>query len=235
MSKEIIKPTSSFELLPKSYQAVKSNLNTFSLLWILPVLSILGSTIHDKNNLDVNREFGSAGSLNFGGVPGYAIASAIGIGIIVALVILLFALIVQAMTYALQLEAAKGKTPTLGHLFDVGKKYWLRLLGLAIVIGIVVVIGLIAFIIPGLIMIRRYFLAPFVLIDKDVTISEAMKESARISKPYSGYVWGVLGVTIALSLPGAIPVVGPIAAFLLGAIYSVAPALRYEELKKLTK
>jgi uncharacterized membrane protein len=173
------------------------------------------------------------GLFNLSGLPGYAIGSFIGISIVLALIVVFLSLIVQAMTYALQVQAAQDKTPGLAQLFEVGKKYWLKLFGMALAIGVLTLLGLILLIIPGLIVIRRYFLAPYVMIDKDLSISEAMKESARLSKPHSGYIWSIIGVTILLSLPSIIPVLGTVIAFLLSALYSVAPALRYEELKKL--
>jgi len=89
-------------------------------------------------------------------------------------------------------------------------------------------------IVPGVIAIRRYFLAPYLMLDKDLSIREAMKQSAALSKPYSGSIWGIIGVIVLLSLPSIIPVIGWAVSFVLMLLYSVAPALRYQELKKLT-
>lgn len=95
-----------------------------------------------------------------------------------------------------------------------------------------IIIGFILLIIPGFIMIRRYFFAPFVMLDKDVSITEAMRRSSKMTKPYTWQIWPIIGVFILLSLPSAVPVIGGIIAIALGMFYSVAPALRYQEIKQ---
>jgi uncharacterized membrane protein len=139
--------------------------------------------------------------------------------------------VVQALSVVAQLRASEGKTVSFGQVWDEGKNYILRILGLSIVTGILILLGFICLIVPGVIALRRYFLAPYLLVDKNLGIGEAMKQSAAISKPFSGSIYGVIGVTILLSLTGIIPVVGSIIGALAGVVYSVAPALRYQELK----
>ena len=84
-------------------------------------------------------------------------------------------------------------------------------------------------------MIRRYFLSPYVMVNEDLSISGAMQRSDELSKPYSGAVWGVIGVAFLISITSSLLFeIGPYVSFVLGIFYSVAPALRYLELKKLT-
>ncbi|HLC92054.1 MAG TPA: hypothetical protein VJC09_03295 [Candidatus Saccharimonadales bacterium] len=226
-------PVSSFELFNLSASAVQRNLSAFTVLNLLPAAMMLGSAISSSRRDQQANDLSGIGSLT--GLPTYAIASFAGIGLAIFLLVILASLIIRAMLYALQLEVAKGKTPELADIWQVGKKYWLRLLGLGIVVSVFVIGGLFLLIVPGLIMLRRYFLSPYVLIEKDTSISEAMRISAEISKPYSGSIWGIIGVSILLSLPSFIPVIGSIVSFVLAMLYSVAPALRYQELKKLAK
>lgn len=141
--------------------------------------------------------------------------------------------IVQIMSQAAQLDAVENKPLDFQHLWQVVKKMGWRLLGLYIVIAAYVIVGLILLIVPGLIMIRRYFLAPYVMIEKNCSITEAMEHSAVMSKPYSGAIWGIVGVMILIGLAGIIPLIGSLVAFVFGSLYSVAPALRYQQLKKL--
>lgn len=225
-------PVSAFELFGKSKDIVMRNLPNFVVLNLLPAATLLGSMIAQSHAAKHSGSFSSLGS--FSGFPTYAIASLAGIGIIIFIVVIVAGAFIRAMLYGLQLQTAQGKTPDINALWEIGKKYWLRLFGLAILVGLAVVVGLILLIIPGLIMIRRYFLTPYILIEKDTTIMEAMRQSAALSKPHSGAIWGVIGVSALLSLPGAIPVVGAFISLVLGVLYSAAPALRYEELKKLT-
>jgi hypothetical protein len=81
-------------------------------------------------------------------------------------------------------------------------------------------------------MLRRYFLSPYILLDEKCSIKDAMEKSAHMTKPYSGSIWGIIGVMFLIGLVNIIPFVGWMVAFVLGALYSVAPALRYQELKR---
>jgi uncharacterized membrane protein len=115
--------------------------------------------------------------------------------------------------------------------WKTAKELGWRMFGLYILIGLYIFVGFILLIIPGLIMLRRYFLAPYVMLDTKCGITEAMERSAEISKPYSGYVWGIIGVMFLIGLLNAVPGIGWMFAFAFGMLYSVAPALRYQELK----
>lgn len=219
MSKNNVKqmPVSAFSLFSKSYDLVVRYWQMFALLSVLPFLSLLG------NSKAENREF------DFPPISVNLIIAVALFGVVFAVI----ALIIQVMTTSLELEVGKGKTPDLTFLWNVAKKFWLRQLGLYIVIGLTVLGGLILLIVPGFIMLRRYFLAPYVMLDKDLSISDSMRRSADLSKPYGGSIWGIIGVSILLSFPSIIPRVGAYIAFILALFYSVAPALRYLELKKL--
>jgi len=223
--------TGAFDLFPKSYEAVRRNLQLFLLLFLLPIVGALfnfrTSTTTTKTN-----SYSSVWS-SISGAPTFAVASVVGIGLLITIALLIAFVMIRAMLYALQLEAGRGKTPTLSELWEIGKKYWLRLFGLSIIVGIVVIVGIIAFIVPGLIFLRRYYLAPYVMIDQDVDVFEAMRRSAALTKPHSRSIWNIIGVTFLLELPGVIPFVGSFIAVILTGIYSVAPAIRYDELKKL--
>jgi len=208
---------SSFSLFSKSYDLVVRNWQKFAVLSILPFIGLILST--KTNNYEYDK------------LPQFSGNTIIAV-IIFGTIFILATFIVRFMTTVLELEAAQEKTPSFKHLWDVTKKYWLRLIGLYIMIALMVIGGLLLLIVPGFIMIRRYYLAPYVMINEDLSISESMKKSAELSKPYSGFVWGIIGVSIILSIPGIIPRVGAYIAFILAIFYSVAPPLRYLELKK---
>ncbi|HSX44341.1 MAG TPA: hypothetical protein VLE69_03545 [Candidatus Saccharimonadales bacterium] len=225
------KLTGAFELFNVSSKLVQNNLSTFAIVYLLPFLTSLAIGVR---NLDSNRpEDFSSISNTFSGVSGFGVGAFIGFGALLAIVVFVVWLVVNALKYGLLIESSKNKKPQLDNLWPYARKYWLRLFGLAILVALFVIAGLILFIIPGLIMIRRYFLAPYVLVDKDVGIWEAMSKSAAMSKPYSGYIWSVIGVGILIGLPSIIPFFGWAVSFVLSILYSVAPALRYQELKKL--
>jgi len=220
------KPTGSFSLFTKSKDLVLANINTYVVIFLVPFLFGLFSNIRNRHTSLFMRTGNTAPTFDFS-------AMTLGLGVVVGLVLLVIYVYVIIAAYALNLESAKGKKPTVSELMPLVQKYGVRFIGLAIATTFMIFIGFIALIVPGFIFIRRYFLAPYVMIDQDLSIGAAMKESARISKPHSGSVWGLVGVTLVLSLPSIVPVFGWVVSFALTSLYAVAPALRYQELKKL--
>lgn len=222
--------TGAFDLFGKSWSRVQANLNTFLVLYAFPfLLSFLQVTGADDMDERKVNYFAS------GSMPNLSLTTTFGAGIILAVLFTLIYIFTTIMLYSLELRAAQGHKPSLSELWQTAQKFWLRMVGLGIVVGLVVVGGLILFIVPGLIFIRRYFLSPFVMLDEDVSITEAMRRSAALTKPYSGSVWSVIGVSVLIALVSIVPLVGWIISFILAAMYSVAPAIRYQELKKLAK
>jgi uncharacterized membrane protein len=217
-------PISAFTLFTKSKELVLANLTTYGILFILPFLTTMASALHSgKGRFKLTP-----------GLNGFNFSAAqLGYGSIVAIVVAAVYTIVTVMTYVMNLETTAGKKPILDDLWPATRKFFWRILGLTIVTAVVIMLGFIALIVPGLIFIRRYTLAPYVLIDKDLSIGDAMKESARISKPFAGSIWGLIGVMMLISLTGIVPLVGWAISFALTALYTVAPALRYNEIKKL--
>jgi len=216
--------TSSFELFGKSKELVMKNLPAFGALLAIPfLLALFGEFSADSNTTTSSGPFAGA-----------SISGAmLGAGLLLSIVFILATMFATIMLTGLSLDSTEGKKPTLSQLWPYVSKYGVRYIGVSLATGFMILIGLLALIVPGIIMIRRYILAPYVMMDQDLSIGESMKESARISKPHSGYVWGVIGVSVLIALIAIIPVVGWIVSFVLSSFYTVAPALRYKELKQL--
>lgn len=226
--------TPSFELFSKSSELVKKNWKMFLVLNIFAILQAV-STLFNKPATSGTYKDNSNAIADVPGLSGFSgagLASVIGGVLIVVIAFAIASFILQSMATVYQLETAQGRTLTFSALWQKTKPYLLRLLGLSIVIGFVIMLGFILLIVPGLIFLRRYYLAPYFLIDKNLGIQEAMKTSAEQTKPVSGYVWGVIGVTLLLSLVAIFPMVGALASTTLLVLYSVAPAMRYLEIKK---
>lgn len=231
--------TGSFELYGKSKELVKKNLWIFIPLYLIPLLFNFHSWIwtpgpgsHQETGHWTRYSWLGSG-FSTSSLPNSVWYIFVGFSILWLIFVIAAGTIVQIMAQNAQLEVAQGRTPTFGKLWATVKEMGWRMLGLYLLIGLYVVVGLILFIVPGLIMLRRYFLAPYVMLDQKTGIKESMEKSAAMSKPYSGYVWGVIGVMFLIGLLNVIPYLGWIAAFIIGMLYSVAPALRYQELKKL--
>jgi hypothetical protein len=151
---------------------------------------------------------------------------------------LIWLLINVPALYIYQLAVIRGKRISLKAAYHQGLPLVVRFIGLSIIAGIGIIIGFILLIIPGIILINKWYLASYYLIDRRCSIKEALQASWRETKPYSGYIWGIFGVTILLAVAsGVIQTLivkpyglGIILSTLVTYIYLFAPALRYQEI-----
>jgi len=225
--------TPAFELFPKSYELIKNNFGTFAALYIFPLIIGLSNgtwVVDSRRSWHTDFPAGAA-VLGNSTLPAYAYGG-LGIALLIAMVIAIF---LQIMTQAAQLEVSEGRKPKFGQLLQVARQRFWQMLGLYIWVGLITLVGFILFIVPGIIMLRRYFVAPYVLLENQkMGISYAMQKSADITKRDSWSVYSIMGVMVLFALFGALPLIGWIIAFGLRFFYSAAPALRYQELKKLS-
>jgi len=215
--------TPSFNLFKPSIEAIKLNLKTVLVIsLVLPVYFMLVGVISGFM-ITTNGKFLSGG---------------IAIAIVTFVIGLALSLIFAPATIYLQLQSVKGKQVDFNEVFANGRKYIWRFFALSTLVGLTVLCGLLFFIVPGVIFMRRYFLAGYYMIDQDLGIIEAMKASALQSKQFSGSIYGIIGVYIVLAIAagflGIIPIFGTIAGLLIQFIYSFAPAVRYTEIQTVT-
>lgn len=165
--------------------------------------------------------------------PDYGSSAFVGFSIIWLLFVFIFGTIATIMAQAAQLDAAQGKRLDFQNLWSVVKQMGLRLFGLYIVTALIVIVGLFLLIVPGLIFLRRYYLAPYAMIEKNLSIGDSLSKSAELSNRNTGAVWGLLGVMLLIGMISIVPFLGGIVSFIVGSLYSIAPAFRYQQLKKL--
>lgn len=144
-------------------------------------------------------------------------------------------LFMPAWVYA-QVQLSRGKSVTFGEAAREGFPRLWRVIGLYVLLGLIIIGGLLLFIVPGLIFIRRYCLAPYYLVDKDLPILESMHRSSAATRPISGYMWGVLLVNVVFGIIGSAfarpeVVIGVIIGTIVTFIYSFALPLRYAEIE----
>jgi hypothetical protein len=154
--------------------------------------------------------------------------------------LLLISLVWQAvnigpLTY-FQLRVADGKTDTLSDYYRKGLKYDIRLILYYLAFTVMAIVGFILFVIPGLYVIRRYFLGSYYLVENDMRTSEALKQSAERSKSYSGAIWGIIGVQVSLIflsifVQSLFSYVGIILGELIACSYVFLAVLRYREIE----
>lgn len=218
------------ELWALSREAVRRNLGVFLLINSLSILSIAwdtGTNLRDKvhgsawHTVFTNSLFGNDGtSPNIGGNFISAILSVLAI---------VFAL----MSIVLILRAAKKDTVTFSEVWEEFRSnfLWLRLIGLILLMALILVVGFVALILPGIYLIGRIALAPYILVDQNTKVFEAVEKSWHLTRDRMWQVYSVLLFTIVLSLVNIVPIIGPIIGFVLTVSYSVALPMRYLELK----
>jgi uncharacterized membrane protein len=217
------KMTPSWDLVQPSIKLLQDNIWPVFYLAFLPgLVATLGLVI-----MSANRTAGSQ-ELNLDG------RHLAGLGILVVGA-LLSMLVYPAVVY-LQLRATRGEHPDALECLKNGLPFLFKMIGMSIITAIVIFFGIIAFIIPGLILLRALYLAPYFLIDQKLGPIEALKASYEASKPNAGYIWGVIGVIMVFgifgSIVGKMPIVGPLLSLATGLLYAFAPALRYREIIK---
>ncbi|MBA3757777.1 hypothetical protein H0X09_02855 [Candidatus Saccharibacteria bacterium] len=224
-----------FELLPKSYELIKKNFEVFMVLFAIGGLMALWETFA---RFDDEKEQGRGwDNLLANGVFGPDVSSGIfAVGGIMLIVLVLYVVSYLLLVIA-SLRTAQGKKPTIKSLWGelTHAWLWLKMIGGFISLVIAVVIGLIMLIVPGVVLVWRLFFVPYVLVDQKTSIKKAFKRSWDMTSGQAWPVYSVILVSILLSLASVLPIVGAIAAFLLSSAYAVAPALRYQEIKKHVK
>jgi hypothetical protein len=157
-----------------------------------------------------------------------------------SIILLLFTVVILGMAIIIwpalmytQIKSAQLSKVSIGEALKKGRYFAPRSIGLGILVGFILFGGFLLFIVPGVIFLSWYYLAPFFMIGEDIGVREAMKRSKAAAKGRMGAVLGIVGVTIVFALVGFVPIIGGIASSILGFLYSVAPALRYDELRRL--
>lgn len=224
---------SAFDLFAPSRDLLIKHLNVFGVLYIVPLIFWLHSWVDTPAHghhywtraSDANTSWTLPSGFN---------AAFIGFSILWFIIAVVAGLAVQIMLQRSQLDAAEGREPTLNRAWQTLKDRWQPLLKLYLAMIVIYFVGFILLIVPGLFMVRRYMFAPYVMLDKKCGAREALEESHRLGLANTGAVWGIIGVSCLIGLIGIIPILGSLASFVLGALYSIAPALRYQQLKKLS-
>lgn len=222
---------SAFDLLGKSYEIVKKHWHLFVFVNIFNIVfAVLGMFGDDKNTAN------SAAPAWVKGIEEINSAEEIGSIFAVLVVVLVVALFFYAMTVGLSVRVSKGETTDVSQLVADGKKFSLPLLGQLFVSGLIICVGFLLLIIPGIFAIMRLLMAPFVMVNENLGVMDSIKRSNQLAKANSGKVWAVFGVSIVAALISgilsAVPVVGAIAGTLLGMAWSLIIPLRYLQLKK---
>lgn len=214
--------TPSWDLLRRSITLVQNHITPAIYLYFMPALIVLlGVLLIGK--VEINK----ASTIVFSG------------RVVIGLILMVVAGIVQIINLGpltrFQLDASDGNEKSVSQLYADGLRFSWRLFLYYILYGIMIFVGLLLLIVPGVIIFRRYYLAGFYIVDKDLGVIDALKQCAERTKPYKNYVWGVVGVELAVSVASSfmqiIPMLGVILAQIITATYLFMNALRYREIE----
>lgn len=140
---------------------------------------------------------------------GLFLVPVICIGIAVAIFSALVSTTVRMGYINLVLDAARGKQVyyrTLLNQVSLKKAY--RFLAVAFTLGLLVILGLIFLIIPGIYFALKYAFATTVLVDEDLGIKDSFKRSAEITKGIRMKLLGLVLILAIISLIVSIPTFG---------------------------
>ncbi len=226
-----------FELFTPSKELVLKHRWIFGPLYAVPLILGIHDWIWSPGPNQPHHWYDHAYGFSAGSpgspFPGYGFSAFVGLALLWFLFVIVIGTIASIMSQTAQLDAVEGRHLDFQDLWKTTKELGLRMLGLYIAMTVIIVAGFILLVVPGLIFLRRYYLAPYVMLDKKVGIGEALTRSAELTKLNTGAVWGIIGVGFLIALIGIVPFIGSLIAFGVGCLYSLAPAMRYQQLKRL--
>ncbi len=146
---------------------------------------------------------------------------------------LLTLLLYPALTFAYW-KAAKDGGISLGEALTGGMRYFGGLMALFFIMLFLVAGGLVLFIVPGLIALRAFCLAPFYYLDSQGRLGAigALRKSAKESKKYRWAIYVTIGIFMLFSLVSVFGLPGQILSAILVLLYGPAFALRHREIAR---
>ncbi|MBC8265892.1 MAG: glycerophosphoryl diester phosphodiesterase membrane domain-containing protein [Flavobacteriales bacterium] len=106
--------------------------------------------------------------------------------------------------YKITIENIRGNEVSFNDLTEISLNQFINYIIAAILSGILIVLGCILFIIPGIHIAIRFMFIPYLIVDKNLKFDEAMKESWRITKDNSWNLFVLALVFFLLVIAGFI-------------------------------
>lgn len=206
-----------FRLWRVSWEALKLNLHTILFIVLVPIvlmMLLLGLVLMPWL---MTGEFG---------VISIIASSVLGLALLIAGLFLFPAMVIT------QLESVQGRLVDFKDVMRRAVRIAFPLLGLMFSIMLIVLLGFVLVIIPGLLAIFFLTLAMYVFVDQQKGIKATIKESYRISKANWRLIFAMYVVNFAISFVGIVPIIGGLANIALSIVYFCLPAVIYLQIKK---
>lgn len=218
--------TPSWDLVRPSLKLVLMHSDKVIFLFLIPTLVLTLASILLGEPRDIHLD-----SLTTHQIRGFAV---LGLGGLLSLI---------NMAPSLYFRVAAPKNPRigLGEIYRKGYGYFWRLVGLYLLFALAVLAGLILLIVPGFVVVflalHWYYLAPYYLVEHDLTIREALRKCKQESAPFRPFIWGIIGVQLVFGIIASLFTsllfqAGGILSAFIGLICLFLPALRYYEIKR---
>lgn len=110
--------------------------------------------------------------------------------------LLLDVIITGAIIYGV-VEELRGKRPSIGASISVGFQRLLPVLGTGFLVALFVGLGLLALVVPGLILMCRYFVAVAVAVIEQPGVGVSLTRSKELTEGFKGHIFGMLFVLTA--------------------------------------
>jgi hypothetical protein len=209
--------TDTFKLIGESWKALLLNFWTLLLVIVVPIFVFLLAIPFAFVPLIVEGN-------------GRVLTIVLAVAAFIA-AIFLACLFFPAVTI-IQLESVRGNKVTFKDVFAKSKKLALPYLGLAILVGLTVLIGIVFLIIPGLIAAFLLSMSMFILVDKNQGVIESYKQSIYLVKNNILVVLALFVVNMGVSAVSYIPAIGGIISLVLSIAYLFLPAIVYLKIAK---
>ncbi len=229
--KESPRLTPSWDLLNESTRLIGSHVISLFWLVIIPsVLSGLGGYQLEK----ALRQLAGNSAPTLNDYANVFQSDGAQLGVMLSLVATFWMLLTIPAVLTLSVQGVRGAGDELIGFIRSGFKYTWRLYGTLMLLSIAVMLGILLFVVPGLIILRRYIMAPYYLVERNVGIMEAFKLSAQQTRAERKSVWGVMGVIfvilLATSFVNGFGLIGVLLGIIMNLLYFFLVPLRQKEI-----
>jgi len=98
------------------------------------------------------------------------------------------------------LKAVRGERVEIGDIFSVFRKNYWNAVVANIVVGVIIALGIIMFIVPGIIFACRLAFVPYLVVDQEMDVMDAIRVSWDMTRGYGWHIFlmGFLAIFIVL-------------------------------------